>query len=265
VEKVGIKFKDSGKISYILADEYKLKKGNKILVKTDKGIFLATVCVPNVEIEKKDENVEEWSILRIATDKDLKQYDKIVEESEKALKKSRSLVLKHKLDMRIIDASYTFDKSQLTFTFTADSRIDFRDLVKDLASIYKTRIELFQVGVRDKAKEVGGCGQCGRELCCSKFLSDFDSVSINMAKNQNIALNPNKINGVCGRLLCCLKYENDYYVECKKNLPCIGKKINTDYGEGRVISVDILGRKYQVDVEDYGIVDCELKKYESNK
>ena len=148
--------------------------------------------------------------------------------------------------MKIIDANYTFDREQLLFRFLADDRVDFRQLAKDLGSIFKTRIELRQVGIRDKAKEIGGIGPCGRKLCCSNFLTEFDSVSINMAKNQNLSLNPSKINGVCGRLLCCLKYENDNYTEYKKNLPDLGNKIKTKEGEGKVVSVDVFKRKYRV-------------------
>ncbi len=151
--------------------------------------------------------------------------------------------------MTVVDCRYTFDRNQLLFRFLSDSRIDFRDLARELASIYKTRIELRQIGARDKAREVGGCGQCGRSLCCAGFLKDLDTVSINMAKNQGIALNPTKINGVCGRLMCCLKYENDNYVECGKCLPKVGSTVDTDSGKGKVISVDILNKTYKVDVD----------------
>ena len=160
--------------------------------------------------------------------------------------------------MNIIDASYTFDRDQLIFNFIADNRVDFRDLAKKLATLYKTRIELRQVGVRDKAKKIGGYGSCGREFCCSKFLNDFDSVSINMAKNQGLALNPTKINGCCGRLLCCIKYENDVYTECSKDLPKLGKNITIPEGTGRVIAVDILNKTFKVDIKDKGII--EVKK-----
>ena len=170
------------------------------------------------------------------------------------------MVEKEKLNMMILESNYTFDRNQLLFTFLADNRVDFRNLAKNLGSKFKTRIELRQVGVRDKAREVGGYGCCGRPLCCSKFLTDFDSVSINMAKTQNIALNPTKINGVCGRLLCCLKYENDTYKEYGKNLPKIGKKVKTEQGEGKVISTDILKQTYRVDVKDYGIVEVDLNE-----
>ena len=164
--------------------------------------------------------------------------------------------------MQVIEATYTFDREQLVFRFVSDNRIDFRNLVKDLASIYKTRIELRQVGVRDRAKEISGCGICGQKLCCSRFLTDMDSVSINMAKNQNIALNPTKINGACGRLLCCLKYEDETYSAYKCGLPAMNSKVKTKDGEGKVISVNILKRTYRVDIPEVGIV--EVKKDEND-
>ena len=166
------------------------------------------------------------------------------------------------MNMHIIDASYTFDRDKLIFRFLSDTRIDFRELARELASIYKVRIELRQIGIRDKAKEVGGYGPCGQKLCCARFLQDLNAVSINMAKNQNIALNPSKINGVCGRLMCCLKYEEDTYECYKKDMKKIGDKINTEYGEGTITSLDILNQKYKVNVPEHGII--EVDKNESN-
>ena len=162
------------------------------------------------------------------------------------------------------DVNYTFDRAQLIFRFLSDDRVDFRQLAKDLGSIYKTRIELRQVGIRDKAKEIGGIGPCGRKLCCNSFLTEFDSVSINMAKNQNLSLNPSKINGVCGRLLCCLKYENDIYTEYKKDLPDVGNKIKTDEYEGKVISVDVFNKVYKVLCNSGEIIVVD-KKNDSKK
>lgn len=160
--------------------------------------------------------------------------------------------------MKLVNVSFSFDRKQLIFKFISDDRIDFRNLAKELARIYKTRIELRQIGVRDKAKEIGGCGQCGQQLCCTRMLNNFNSVSINMAKNQNIALNPNKINGVCGRLLCCLKYEDECYKECRKELPKIGKEIITAKGKGKVVFVDPLSKKYNILTEDKDIVECDV-------
>ena len=165
--------------------------------------------------------------------------------------------------MKIIDSSYTLNREQLLFHFLSDNRIDFRNLAKELASIYKTRIELRQVGVRDKAKNIGGMGMCGCTLCCSKFLNEFDSVSINMAKNQNLSLNPTKINGACGRLLCCLKYEDETYEELRKDLPKIGKIVETKQGKGKVVSLDVLKGTYNVEIENIGIVKVDIN--ESNK
>ena len=160
--------------------------------------------------------------------------------------------------MKLISSYYTFTRDMLLFKFYSDDRVDFRKLAKDLAKLYRTRIELRQVGVRDKAKEIGGCGQCGRELCCKGFLSEFNSVSINMAKNQNIALNPNKINGICGRLLCCLQYEDDCYKECRKRLPKVGNIVETEKGTGKVLSVDPLNMKYKILNDKNEAVECEL-------
>ncbi len=160
--------------------------------------------------------------------------------------------------MQIIEATYTFDREQLVFRFISDNRVDFRDLVKELATIYKTRIELRQVGVRDRAKEVSGCGLCGQKLCCSRFLDDLDMVSINMAKNQNLSLNPSKINGICGRLLCCLRYEDEVYSEYRCGLPAMGSTVETNEGKGKVVSVNILKRSYRVEIPDKGFVEVVL-------
>ncbi|MDE6284397.1 MAG: hypothetical protein K2M17_01470, partial [Bacilli bacterium] len=172
-----------------------------------------------------------------------------LKDGDKALKKCGELVPNLELNMKITTAQFTFDRKQLLFQFTADDRIDFRELAKKLAALYHTRIELRQIGARDKAKEVGGIGICGKKLCCSNFLNQMESVSMNMAKNQNLALNPSKINGLCGRLLCCLTYEDDNYIECAKGMPCVGQGVNTPKGRGTVTSVDILNRKYKAIVD----------------
>ena len=246
IEVVGVSLKKGGKIYYFSPNGLILKKGTSVIVKTERGLQLGMIETENTEIEEQKLKSSLSEVVRIS--------------SKKALKKCKDLVEKYELNMMILDASYTFDRSQLLFTFLADNRVDFRKLAKDLAAIYKTRIELRQVGVRDKAKEIGGYGTCGRELCCSKFLCDFDSVSISMAKNQNIALNPSKINGCCGRLLCCLKYEDECYKELNKKLPKLGKKVNTEYGEGKIISIDVLKQKYKVDIKEHGIVEVDLNE-----
>ena len=201
VEVVNIMFKDSNKTYYFSPNGIKLHDNDKVIVNTERGMQLATVVGEIEKIEEKKLVSKLKDVLRKATSEDIKENEKNIRDSERALEKCRELVEKNKLEMKVIDASFTFDRSQLLFRFLSDNRVDFRVLAKDLAAIYRTRIELRQVGVRDKAKEVGGIGPCGREFCCAKFLNDFDSVSINMAKNQSIALNPSKINGVCGRLL----------------------------------------------------------------
>ena len=260
IEVVGVVFKKGGKIYYFSPNNLKIKKGINVIVKTERGLQFGNVEVENTKINSEKLKTSLSEIIRIASKKDYEKHLKNLEESKKALKVCKELVEEYNLNMMILDANYTFDRSQLLFTFLADNRIDFRKLAKELANKYKTRIELRQVGVRDKAKEVGGYGSCGRPLCCSKFLTDFDSVSINMAKDQNIALNPTKINGVCGRLLCCLKYENECYKECAKNLPKVGKTVQTQNGEGKVISVDILKQTYKVNMKDQGIVEVNLNE-----
>ncbi len=239
-------------------DKYVLKKGVSIIVKTDKGYDYAIVRKPNFRIKAHDIVEPLLTIARIANKNDFKTYKRNNSDSKKAFSKCDELIKKYKLNMSLIDARYSFDRKQLNFHFVSDERVDFRKLAKDLANLYKTRIELRQIGVRDKAQLVGGCGQCGRELCCRGFLKNFNTVSINMVKNQNLSLNPSKINGVCGRLMCCMKYEDTCYNECRKGLPSIGKIVETDKGKGKVVSLDILKGEYRVDVEDYGILECSI-------
>ena len=257
-EVVGVCFKPNGQMYYFLPGKLKLNKNDKVIVNTERGLQLGTVCLENTELERKTLPLKMNEVVRVCSKKDIANYENNVKLSQKALKKCKEIVEDKKLNMIILDAKYNFDRSQLLFTFLADNRVDFRQLAKDLASIYKTRIELRQVGVRDKAREIGGYGICGRELCCSKYSYDFDTVSINMAKNQNIALNPTKINGICGRLLCCLKYEDECYKECNKKMPKLGKKVMTEQGEGKVISVEPLKMSYRVDLKDQGILEVKI-------
>ena len=210
---------DFGKTLYFDFNNFNLKKNLTVIVNTERGLEFGTV-LDFLDVE--DGNYEK--VIRIATKKDYLQHLKNINEAKLALDKCRELAEKNNLKMVIIDATYNFDKSQLLFRFLADERIDFRNLARELGSRLKTRIELRQIGIRDKAKEIGGIGPCGRNLCCSTFLTSFDAVSISMAKNQGLALNPTKINGVCGRLLCCLNYENELYTELKKDVLDVGKK-----------------------------------------
>lgn len=254
---VGISFQENSKIYYFLSNGLKLVFGEKVIVETEKGMQMGIVISENKDIDESKIVSVLKKVIRVATKNDIKTNDENLELSKKALKKCRELAEKYNIEMNLIDAVYNFDKSQLLFHFISSSRVDFRKLVKDLASIYHTRIEMRQVGVRDKAKEVGGIGSCGRELCCKSHLKDFESVSIGMAKNQNIALNPTKINGCCGRLLCCLKYEDDQYTEYRKDMPEIGQIVETDSGKGKVISLDIYKQTYRVLLNNKEIIDVK--------
>ena len=235
-------FKNNGK-SYYFNGEDNLKVNDYVIVETEKGEQYGKIN--NLVNETPNENKYK-NIIRIATKDDEKIYQDLLKESSEALDKCKDLVKKLELNMNVINADFNFDRSQLLFTFTSDERVDFRELARKLAGIYHTRIELRQIGARDKAKEVDGVGVCGQRLCCARFLNHIDAISMNMAKNQNLALNPSKINGVCGRLLCCLQYEDENYLECSKGLPLVGDEINTPSGKGNVVSVDILNRKCKV-------------------
>ena len=233
-----------------------------MVFETDNGLQLGEVC-KDIYKEKQDNvDLPLQKVVRIADDFDLKNFEDNAKSTEKALKDARKISKDLELDMNFVEAYYSLDKSQLVFSFLSDNRVDFRELAKKLAQKYKTRIELRQIGVRDKSKKIGGLGPCGLFLCCNAFLTDFNSVSINMAKNQFLALNPSKINGVCGRLLCCLDYENDVYTELKKDLPKIGMVADTPLGMGKVVSVDVFKKAYSVDLKEKGIV--EFSKDEKN-
>ncbi len=264
IEVVGISFKEKGQIYFFLPNENKLKKGITVIVETEKGLQFGKAETDIIEIDEKKIKNPLKPIIRIATKSDYYTHKNNLKDAKEALVKAKEIVDKNGLNMQLTEATYTFDREQLIFKFLSDKRIDFRDLVKDLAAIFHTRIELRQIGARDKAKEIGGCGQCGRNLCCSTFLNDMDSVTIGMAKNQNISLNPNKINGVCGRLLCCLKYEDKCYSECRVGLPTQGKRTKIKEGEGIITNVDIMNRKYTVNIENVGNVEVELDKNGSN-
>lgn len=255
IEVVGVSFKDKGRIYYFLPNKLNIHKNINVVVETGKGMQFGKVETETIKLPEHKIVSPLKKIVRIASNKDFEQHKNNIRDAEKALQRCKKMIEDKKMDMQIINASYTFDRDQLIFQFIADKRVDFRDFVKELASIYKTRIEMRQVGVRDKAREVGGLGHCGRTFCCAKFLNDFDTVSINMAKNQNLALNPNKINGVCGRLLCCLNYEDNHYKECRKNMPKMGSRVKTASGEGKVVSLDILKQTYRVDIPEIGIVE----------
>ena len=258
---VGVKFKKNGKEYFFDDNNNNVKLKDYIIVETEKGQQFGYV---NSIRDDKSENNEFSKIIKIASKNDLNQNNNNIKEAKLALYKACEIAKQKKLDMKFINSEYNFDKTQLVFYFIADNRIDFRELAKSLAAIYKVRIELRQVGVRDKAKEISGIGQCGRKICCSSFLKDIDSISISQVKNQNLSLNPSKINGQCGRLLCCLNFEDDNYSFYRKNLPEVGQKVKVGNENGTVISLDVLNRKYTVNTESNNkvIVEVPLKKYE---
>lgn len=256
---IGVRFKKLGKIYFFNPKGLKVKKGDKVIVETAQGDEYGEVVIPNRYIDDEKIIAPLKKVIRIANYKDHKQYEECRKKEKEAFKLCLKKIKEHKLDMTLTDVEYKFDNSKILFYFTADGRIDFRDLVKDLAAIYKTRIELRQIGVRDEVKRIGGNGVCGRELCCCTFLSDFETVSIKMAKEQNLSLNPSKISGNCGRLMCCLKYENDVYEEKSKRLPKVGAIVKTEDGVGEVDSIETLKEQLKVKFKD-GEVNT-YKKY----
>ena len=243
-------------------EELSLEKGQKILVETKQGLRFAQIS-DFLETDEKNVPEEMTKITKKATFKDQEQYKRNRQESKEALKYAIRAAKDLNLDMHFLDSYYTFDRKQLYLSYVADTRVDFRELAKILAQKYKTRIELRQIGVRDKAKKVGGIGPCGLFLCCNTFLKDFTSVSINMAKNQLLALNPSKINGLCGRLLCCLTYEDETYTELKKDLPALGSIVQTKEGAGKVVSLDIFQRSYKVELKNKEQIEVKVNPNET--
>jgi cell fate regulator YaaT (PSP1 superfamily) len=249
----GVVFNDGGKV-YYFKSAFSCPINVTVIVETEKGEQFGKVVTEVTELEKVKKIDSFKDIIRIATKQDYSRHLTNLKDSDKALKKCRELCEELDLDMKVINASFTFDRSQLLFNFLADERIDFRELARKLAGIYKTRIELRQIGARDKAREISGIGVCGHKLCCSNFLTSIDAVSINMAKNQNLALNPTKINGQCNRLLCCLAYEDDMYTACRKNLPAIGNKVKYGKEYAEVVDLDVLNNKYTILIDEERIV-----------
>lgn len=251
MEKViGVVFDNNKRVYYFSPNNLDLKENINVIVQTERGLQYGKTVTNILEKKKDSLNLPLKNVIRITSKDDYRKHKSNINDAKRAIVECEKLIKKYNLNIRLIDASFTFDREQLVYHFLSDSRIDFRNLVKDLASIFKTRIELRQVGVRDKAKDVGGIGPCGRTLCCSNYLVNFDTVSINMAKNQNLSLNPSKINGVCGRLLCCLTYENDVYDEYKKGLPNLGERVKYDGKTGKVVELNILKREYTIQTDD---------------
>ena len=259
---IGIRFKKLGKIYFFNPKGLIVKKGDKVIVETSQGEEYAEVLIPNRHVEDDKIVAPLKKVLRIATYKDTKRHEECKKIEKEAFKVCEEKIKEHGLDIVLTEVECKFDNSKILFYFTSDGRVDFRDLVRDLAAIYKTRIELRQIGVRDEVKRIGGNGVCGRELCCCTFLSGFESVSIKMAKEQNMSLNPSKISGNCGRLMCCLKYENEAYQEKLQHLPNIGAIVKTEDGEGEVDNIEILKEKLRVKFKNEDGV-YTYKKYDA--
>ncbi|MBQ8914508.1 MAG: stage 0 sporulation family protein [Lachnospiraceae bacterium] len=266
---IGVRFRTNGKIYFFDPLDFDVEVGQFVIVETARGVEYGKVVLGRRQIDEGKMSSQLKPIIRMANDKDAKQHEDNKEKSKKAYEICLEKIKKHGLVMKLIDAEYTFDNNKVLFYFTADGRVDFRELVKDLAAVFKTRIELRQIGVRDETKIVGGIGICGRELCCHKHLSEFVPVSIKMAKEQNLSLNPTKISGVCGRLMCCLNHEQDTYVYLNERMPNVGDIVKTKDGKkGEVHSVNVLRQKVKLivtleddtkEIEEYSVDDLRFK------
>ncbi|WP_294373226.1 stage 0 sporulation family protein [uncultured Clostridium sp.] len=266
IKVIGVRFKKAGKIYYFSPADFDIKRNQYVIVETARGIEFGECVIGIKEISEEEIVSPLKCVIRIADEKDIQKHRENKSKEIEALDICLKKIKEHKLDMKLIDVEYTFDNNKVIFYFTADGRVDFRELVKDLATIFKTRIELRQIGVRDEAKMVGGLGPCGRPMCCSTFLGDFASVSIKMAKEQNLSLNPTKISGICGRLMCCLNYEQSTYEEIRKRLPKVGATVKTENGTGLVVGNSIVNEMVKVKlkrgdeevVEEFKINNIEL-------
>ena len=252
VKITGVNFTPNGKIYYFSpgknADKY--QKGTGVIVETARGHEYATVVIPLKEIEDERLVAPLKPVLRIASQRDLDAVKRNAERKPEAMRLAVEQIQKHKLNMKLIDCDFAFDGAKVVFFYSAPSRVDFRELLKDLSAVFRMRIELRQIGIRDEIKMIGGLGPCGRECCCSAYMPDIRKVSIKMAKSQNLSLNPTKISGMCGRLMCCLEYENDYYVEASKQVPKVGSEVKTPEGKGIVVNVNMLKMECRVKIED---------------
>ena len=246
VKVIGIKFRNAGKVYYFDPENLDIHEGDGVIVETARGLEFGSAVAEPKEVEESEIVAPLKKVIRIANSRDYERNKKNQEKKDRAMELCQKEIDKHGLEMKLVDVEYTFDNSKVIFYFVADGRVDFRELVKDLASVFKMRIELRQIGVRDVAKMLGGIGCCGKDLCCATWLSDFQPVSIKMAKVQNLSLNPNKISGVCGRLMCCLNYENEIYQELSKGMPNPGETVKTPDGKGVVFDTNVLGNSIKV-------------------
>src|SRR5436853_1882356 len=254
----GIRFRPAGRIYYFDPQGQSYTTGQYVIVETVRGVEAGRVVIESRKLAESDLSDPLKPILRLATEDELRMMLSFKSKEKEALVKCAERVAQHALPMKLVESEYTFDGSRLTFYFTADERVDFRGLVRDLAAAFRTRIELRQIGARDQAKLQGGLGPCGKTLCCSSWIADFGVISIKMAKEQGLPLNPAKISGVCGRLLCCLSYEYDTYVSLRRNLPRIGQRLPTPEGEGRVIAVQVLKQAVRVALDEGGTTEVEI-------
>ncbi len=272
VQIVGIRFKSVGKIYYFDPDGKQITADMHVIVETARGVEMGKVVIGNREVEENKIVQPLKKVLRIADADDFKKAEENKKKERDAFEKCNAKIQEHKLEMKLVDVEYTFDCSKILFYFTADGRVDFRELVKDLAGVFRTRIELRQIGVRDEAKMIGSYGICGRNLCCAQYLGDFAPVSIKMAKEQGLSLNPSKISGTCGRLMCCLKYEQSAYDDMLRTTPRVGALVQTPSGKGTVTSVNLLKGKLKVTmnsekgggVEDFDVSEVKLLKNAKN-
>ena len=269
---IGVRFKEAGKIFTFMPTIENLKKGTKVVVETSRGKEIGFIATDVYEEVEEKLVLPLVGISRVATEKDLKRMDELMQKRPNVMEETEKLVKKYNLDMKVVDASFTLDGQKVIIDFVCEDRVDFRDLVKDLASVLKLRIELRQIGSRDQAKVVGGIGECGRECCCKKYLNDFDKVSIKMAKTQGLSLNTSKISGICGRLMCCLAYENEYYSEINAKMPKLNSKVSTKDGEGIVVYNNLLKQivsvKFvnddSVKIVEYPLSEVRFTKNENN-
>lgn len=264
---IGVRFKEGGKIFTFMPTIENLEKGAKVVVETARGKEVGFVATDVYDEAEEKLVLPLAPILRVATEKDLSKMDELNKKRPKVISETTKLVNKYNLDMKIVDANFTLDGQKVIIDFVCEDRVDFRDLVKELAGVLKLRIELRQIGIRDQAKVVGGIGECGRECCCKKYLNDFDKVSIKMAKTQGLSLNTSKISGICGRLMCCLAYENDYYSEISAKMPKLNSKVITKDGEGIAVYNNLLKQTVSVKfvnddsvkIEEYPLKEIKLK------
>ncbi len=268
-EIIGIRFKEVGKIYYFDPLDNKLNKGDMVIVETARGLECGKVAIPNKTVDDNTLSHPLKPLIRIANESDLNKLAENKKKEKEAYKICEQKIAHHKLEMKLVNVEYTFDNSKILFYFTADGRVDFRALVKDLASVFRTRIELRQIGVRDEAKMIGGLGICGKPFCCSSFMDEFQPVSIKMAKEQGLSLSPVKISGTCGRLMCCLKYEQEAYTDLLKKTPKVGAIVNTPDGKGLVVENNLIARTLKVKLNNtpedaapktYSVHQCKLVK-----